>query len=99
MTEVRQKHAFIQGMPVKNFRGLPNLCWFKSDLTQENIAILQHDHPDVTFVVQNEQVEQRHMSASEEQTGSAAASASTGFIAEASSFDSPFLPWYNMPPL
>jgi hypothetical protein len=53
-------------------------------LTQENIAILQHDRPDVTFVVQNEKVEQRH-TASEEQPGSAAASASTGFIAEASS--------------
>jgi hypothetical protein len=38
------------------------------------------------------------MSASEEQqlaeSAAAAASASTGFIAEAGSFDSPFLPWF-----
>jgi hypothetical protein len=95
--EKHAKHAFTQGMLMKIFQGLPNLCWFKSDLTQENIAILQHECPDVTFV-QNEQVEQRHMSASEEQqlaeSAAAAASASTGFIAEAGSFDSPFLPWF-----
>jgi len=63
-------------------------------LTQENIAILQHERPDVTFV-QNEQVEQRHMSASEEQqVGSSTAYSPTGSIAEAGRPDSPFLPWF-----
>ena len=77
--EKHAKHAFTQGMLVKIFQGLPNLCWSKSDLTQENIAILQHERPDVTFV-QNEQVEQCHMSASEEQ--------------QVGSSDSSLLPWF-----
>jgi hypothetical protein len=72
---------------IKIFQGLPNLCWFKSDLTQENnITILQHNCPDITFAVQNKQVEQ---SATVRVKSSRRdllplASASTGFIAEAS---------------
>jgi hypothetical protein len=49
-------------------------------LTQENIAILQHECPDVTFVVQNEQVEQRHMSASEEQQLAESAACIAAFL-------------------
>jgi hypothetical protein len=47
----------------------------------------------ITFV-QNEQVERRHMSASEELAGSSTAYSPTGSIAEVGSSDSPFLPWY-----
>jgi hypothetical protein len=48
-----EKHAITEEMFLKRIRGLPNLRWIKKDLTQESIAFLQQEHPDITFV-QNE---------------------------------------------
>jgi hypothetical protein len=48
-----EKHAITEEMFLKMIRGLPNLRWIKKDLTQESIAFLQQEHPDITFV-QNE---------------------------------------------
>jgi hypothetical protein len=44
------KHTITQEMFLKMIRGLPNLRWIKSDLTQDSIAFLQQERPDITFV-------------------------------------------------
>ena len=39
-----------QEMLIKMVRHHPTLRWLRSDLTEENIAMLQHECPEVTFV-------------------------------------------------
>jgi hypothetical protein len=40
-----------QAMIIKLVRHHPSLRWLRSDLTQENIATLQQERPDITFVI------------------------------------------------
>jgi hypothetical protein len=40
-----------QGMIMKFVRHTPTLRWLRSDLTEENVVILQQERPDVTFVM------------------------------------------------
>jgi hypothetical protein len=50
--------SFLEGHPqifpqfglVRFVRGTPSLRWFRSDLSPENVAILQAERPEVTFV-------------------------------------------------
>jgi hypothetical protein len=35
---------------IRFVRNAPNLRWFRSDLTPENVAMLKAERPDVTFV-------------------------------------------------
>jgi hypothetical protein len=39
-----------QGKLVKMVQNHPTLCWLRSDLTDENIAMLQQKRPEFTFV-------------------------------------------------
>jgi hypothetical protein len=39
-----------QEMIVKLVRHTPTLRWLRSDLTEDNVAILQQERPDITFV-------------------------------------------------
>jgi len=39
-----------QDMLMKMVRHHPTLRWLRSDLTPENVAILQQERPDITFV-------------------------------------------------
>jgi hypothetical protein len=39
-----------QGMLVKMVRTLPKLRWLRSDLSAENVAMLQKERPEITFV-------------------------------------------------
>jgi hypothetical protein len=41
--------AFSQESLMRFVRNAPNLKWFRSDLTAENIAILEHDRPNIVF--------------------------------------------------
>lgn len=43
------EHIFPQIGLVKFVRNTPSLRWFRSDLSPENIAILQAERPEVTF--------------------------------------------------
>jgi hypothetical protein len=40
-----------QGAIIKLVRHMPTLRWLRSDLTAENVALLQQERPDVTFVM------------------------------------------------
>lgn len=35
---------------IKFVRGAPRLCWFRSDLTPDNVTMLQAERPNITFV-------------------------------------------------
>jgi hypothetical protein len=39
-----------QGIIIKFVRHTPTLRWLRSDLTEENVAMLQQERPDITFV-------------------------------------------------
>jgi hypothetical protein len=39
-----------QGMIIKFVRHTPTLRWLRSDLTEENVAMLQQERPAITFV-------------------------------------------------
>lgn len=39
-----------QAVIVKMVRHTPTLHWLHSDLTKENVTILQQERPDVTFI-------------------------------------------------
>ena len=41
---------FTQLSLIKIVRGAQNLTWFQSDLSEENVAMLKEERPDVTFV-------------------------------------------------
>jgi hypothetical protein len=43
-------HKISQAMIIKFVRYTPTLRWLKSDLTDENVTMLQQERPDVTFV-------------------------------------------------
>lgn len=45
-----QTRHVSQEMLIKMVRHHPTLRWLRSDLTEENIAILQQERPDITFV-------------------------------------------------
>jgi hypothetical protein len=38
-----------QDLVMKLVRHHPTLCWLRSDLTEENVAILKRERPEVTF--------------------------------------------------
>ena len=46
----RDRRAVTQGMLIKMVRLHPTLRWLRSDLTEENIAMLRQERPDITFV-------------------------------------------------
>ena len=43
-------HVVSQAMLIKMVRNHPTLRWLRSDLTEENITMLQRERPDITFV-------------------------------------------------
>lgn len=45
-----EKHAISQEMIMKMVRRLDRLRWLRSDLTNENLALLQQERPEITFV-------------------------------------------------
>jgi hypothetical protein len=45
-----QRGPVTQGMLIKVVRHLANLQWFRSDLSEENIVMLQQERPSITFV-------------------------------------------------
>lgn len=48
--DVPHAEPLSQEMLMKMVRNLPNLRWLRSDLSPENIAILQQERPEITFV-------------------------------------------------
>jgi hypothetical protein len=45
-----EEQPVSQAMIIKFVRHTPTLRWLRSDLTEENVAMLQQERPDVTFV-------------------------------------------------
>jgi hypothetical protein len=48
----REVHPVSQAMLIKMVRNHPALRWLRSDLTEENVAMLQKERPDITFVTE-----------------------------------------------
>ena len=49
---VRKRKDVSQAMLIKMVRNHPTLRWLRSDLTEENIAMLQQERPDITFLTE-----------------------------------------------
>jgi hypothetical protein len=47
----RDPKPIPQSMLIRFVRNAPNLRWFRSDLTSENVAMLQRERPDVVFAL------------------------------------------------
>jgi hypothetical protein len=50
MSDEETGEPVTQEMLIKMVRNLPSLCWLKSDLSDENVAMLQAERPEITFV-------------------------------------------------
>lgn len=49
MTNAAERVDFPQWALMRFVRRTPTLKWFRSDLTRENIELLQYERPDIEF--------------------------------------------------